>query len=280
MLLWGLAYAWIKVVYEFYGPFTTTFLRLLISGVLMMIISFSLRKFDRIRKEDYLMFFVLTLVDPLGYFACESIGLTHISALLGSIIISTIPVFSAILSYFILREKLTWLNISGAILSFGGIAVMILKPDLTFTASPLGILLMFGAVACAILYSIIVKKLSARYTPFTLITVQNSFGAVYFLPLFLKFEYNHFITINPSIELISYILLLAVFGSTVAFIVYVIVLKEIGIGKTNMFINLIPVFTLIASYFILKEQMTITNIAGMCIVITGLYLSQIQKKAI
>ena len=96
------------------------------------------------------------------------------------------------------------------------------------------------------------------------------------LPLFLFYEYKSFISVTPNFELISNILLLAVFGSTLAFMIYVRIIKEIGIGKTNMFVNLIPVFTVIASYFILKDAMTIKNIAGMVIVITGLYLSQIQ----
>ena len=276
MLIWGIAYVWVKVVFKYYGPFTTTFIRLTISGLLLISISLINKKFNRIRKEDYLLFFLFTLIDPLGYFTCESIGLTHISALLGSLIISTVPVFSAFLGYFFLREKLTALNIFGAILSFAGIGVMILKPDLSFSTSPIGVLLMAGAVVCAIAYSLIVKKLSERYSTITLITVQNSVGAIYFLPLFLFYEYKSFISVTPNFELISNILLLAVFGSTLAFMIYVRIIKEIGIGKTNMFVNLIPVFTVIASYFILKDAMTIKNIAGMVIVITGLYLSQIQ----
>ena len=278
MLIWGLAYVWVKVVYKYYGPFTTTFIRLLISGTFLLLISLIFKKFNKIKKEDYLLIFLFTTVDPLGYFFCESIGLTHVSALIGSIIISTVPVISAVLGYFVLREKLTILNIFGAVLSFAGIGIMIFKPDLTFTYSPIGILLMFGAVGCAILYSIIARKLTQRYTPLTLITIGNICGSIYFFPLFMIYEYHNFLTVTPNFELVSNIALLAVFGSTVAFLIYMLILKEIGIAKTNMFINLIPVFTLIASYFILKEEISFKNFAGMCIVIGGLYLSQIQGR--
>jgi len=277
-LLWGVAYVWIKVVYKYYGPFTTIFLRLSISATILLLISAVFKKFERIRKEDYLLFFIFTIIDPLGYYICESVGLTHISALIGSIIISTIPVFSAVLGCFILRERLTLINIFGALLSFAGIGIMIFKPDLSFAASPVGILLMFGAVGCAIFYSLVVKKLSDRYNILTLITIQNTCGAIYFLPLFLIFEYHKFLSIVPNFELVSNILLLAVLGSTLAYIIYVLILKEIGIGKTNMFINLIPVFTLIASYFILGDIITLKNLIGISIVITGLYLSQIQGR--
>ncbi len=278
MLFWGVAYVWIKVVYKYYGPLTTIFIRLLISGIILLAFALITRKFNKIRKEDYLLFFFLTLIDPLGYFACESIGLTHVSALVGSVIISTIPVFSAILGYFMLKEKLTVINFAGAVVSFVGIGIMVLKGDLTFMASPVGIALMFGAVLCAVIYSVVIKKLVSRYSGLTIVTVQNCVGAIYFLPLFLIFEFKNFVKVVPNFELISNLLLLAVFGSTLAFIIYIYIISEIGIGKTNMFVNLISVFTLIASYYILKEEITAKSIIGMIIVITGLYLSQIQKK--
>jgi drug/metabolite transporter (DMT)-like permease len=287
MLLWGIAYVWIKVVYKYYGPITTTFIRLLISGSLLMLIALIMRKRRaksearkqiKITRGDLVMFFLMTLVDPLGYFICESVGLTYVSALTGSIIISTIPLFSVATGYFLLKERLTILNISGAILSFSGIGIIILKPDLSFMASPFGVGLMFCAVFCAVAYSIIIKKLSGKYSALTIITVQNTAGAVYYLPLFLLFEYNNFIHVTPNAELIIHLLLLALLGSTIAFILYVITIEKIGIGKTNMFVNLIPVFTLIASYFILGEALTLKNVAGMVFVITGLYMSQIQKR--
>jgi drug/metabolite transporter (DMT)-like permease len=278
MLFWGVSYVWVKVVFQYYGPITTTFLRLLISGCLMLVLTIALKKFDKIRKQDYLLFFGFILIDPVGYFLCESFGLTHVSALIASIIISTIPLFSVIVGSALLKEKLTPLNFAGAVISFIGIGFMVLKGDLTFIASPLGILLIFGAVFCAVIYSVIVKRLASRYSGLTIITIQNCFGALYFLPLFFFFEYKDFVKVSPNFELVSNLILLAVLGSSLAFIMYIYVISKIGIGRANMYVNLISVFTLLASYFILKEQMTFKNIIGMLIVITGLYLSQIRKE--
>lgn len=278
MFLWGVSYVSVKVVFRYYGPITTTFLRLLISGCVMLLFTAIFRKLEKIRKQDYLLFFAFILIDPVGYFLCESFGLTRVSALIGSIIISTIPLFSVIVGSALLKEKLTMLNFVGAVVSFFGIGIMVLKVDFTFIASPVGILLIFGAVFCAVIYSVIIKRLAARYSGLTIVTIQNCFGALYFLPLFLIFEYKNFIKVTPNFELVSNLLLLAIFASSLAFIMYIYVINKIGIGRANMFINLISVFTLLASYFILKEEITLKNIIGMLIVITGLYLSQIQKK--
>lgn len=288
MLFWGISYVWVKIVFKYFGPITTTFFRLVISGTLLLLFGILFQKLDKVRREDYFIFLLMALIEPLGYFLCESIGLTKVTALLGSLIISTIPVFSALLGYYGLKEKLTLMNFAGVALSFIGIGIMILKFDisniagisglsairLSTKASPLGVILIFGAVFCSVIYSGFIKKLTVKYNPLTIITIQNTLGAVYFLPLFFIFEYKRFLSVNPDFELIYTLLLLAVLSSSLAFIIYVQVIKEIGIAKANMFVNLISVFTLIASYYILKEKITFNSIIGISLVISGLYMSQ------
>ena len=51
-----------------------------------------------------------------------------------------------------------------------------------------------------------------------------------------------------------------------------------GITKANVFSNCIPVFTAIFSFMILGEKLTVQNIAGMAIVITGLFMSQLNGR--
>jgi drug/metabolite transporter (DMT)-like permease len=50
-----------------------------------------------------------------------------------------------------------------------------------------------------------------------------------------------------------------------------------GVNRTNVFSNLIPVFTGVFSYFILGELFTLQKIIGMAVVVFGLYLSQVKK---
>jgi drug/metabolite transporter (DMT)-like permease len=70
---------------------------------------------------------------------------------------------------------------------------------------------------------------------------------------------------------------LAVFSSTVAFLFFVYSIKSIGMARTNVFINLIPVFTAVLSYFILKESVGVVKIAGIIVVIGGIIFSQISQ---
>ena len=72
------------------------------------------------------------------------------------------------------------------------------------------------------------------------------------------------------------ILELAIFASSLAFIFFTYGLNHLGITKSNIFINAIPVFTAIFAYFVLDELLNFQKMVGITIVISGLFLSQIK----
>jgi drug/metabolite transporter (DMT)-like permease len=71
-----------------------------------------------------------------------------------------------------------------------------------------------------------------------------------------------------------------VFASSGAFVLFAYSVRHLGISRANIFSNLIPVFTAIFAFFIVGDRLTFLNAAGMAVVIAGLFLSQIGKKAV
>ncbi|NTW34160.1 MAG: DMT family transporter [Bacteroidetes bacterium] len=277
MLFWAFSFVWVKIVYEHnYRPITTIFLRLVISTILLYIVIKLIKKNQKIEKTDYVKFLILALFQPFFYFLGESFGLTLVSSTTAAVIVATIPVFSPIFNYFFVNEKISYLNFFGIIISFFGILLMVIK-NFVFEEPITGVLLEFFAVASAIAYGIAIKKLSHKYSSFTIIKTQNLLGAIYFLPLFLINDFKQFITVKPDAELITALLMLAVFASSLAYILYIPVVRELGINRANMFTNLIPVFTAILSFFILAESFNFQKIMGMALVITGVSLTLIYR---
>ena len=277
MLFWGLSFVWFKIVVKWYEPITIIFLRLIISGMLMVLFLLITRSWQTIKRKHIKYFLLLSFAQPLCYFLGESFGLKLVSSTIAAVIIATIPLFSPIAAYYMVREKVTLPVIIGIIFSFAGILLMLINPDLTLNAAPKGILLLFVAVFAAVGYSVIVRKISHEYNPVTIITHQNLIGAIYFLPLFLIFDFQHFITVTPTRELVMAMLQLAVFASTLAYVFYIIAIKGLGMLKANVFTNLIPVFTGIFSFFILDGKFTAMKIAGMVLVMFGVVVSQSRK---
>jgi drug/metabolite transporter (DMT)-like permease len=279
MLFWGLSFVWFKIVVKWYEPITIIFLRLIISGALMLVYMLITRSWQTVKREHLKYFLLLSLAQPLCYFLGESFGLKLVSSTIASVIIATIPLFTPFAAYYMVREKVTLPIIMGIVFSFLGILLMLFNPDFSLNASPKGVLLLFVAVFAAVAYSVIIRKISHEYNPVTIITHQNLIGAVYFLPLFLIFDFQHFITVTPTRELILAMLQLSVFASTLAYVFYITAIKGIGMLKANVFTNLIPVFTGIFSFFILDEKFTALKIAGMIIVMFGVLISQSRRIA-
>ncbi len=278
MLCWGLSFIWVKVVFNYYKPLTVVFLRLSVASLILLAISMIINRHEKINAKDFKTFLMLAFWEPFCYFLGESFGMQYVSPTVAAIIISTIPVFTPIIAFFFLKERISLMNIAGLALSCVGIIVMVSDRDFGLSGSPLGIFLEFCAVVSALFYALFIKKLSSRYSTLKILTMQNILGTIYFLPLFLIFEFSHFITVTPNSELVTNMLLLTIFPSIISFLLYIKVIREIGISRSNVFVNMIPIFTAVFSFFMLNEVFTLYKSLGMAVVIAGLFLSQVTFK--
>jgi drug/metabolite transporter (DMT)-like permease len=275
MVFWGMSFVWSKIVLHYYEPVTTVLLRLIISSALLFGGLAIFGKLSGIRKKDIRLFMLSALFNPFLYFLGENYGLKFSSPTVTAVIIATIPVFTPFVAFFAFHEKLSPLNIFGLIFSFFGVVYMLFDFETGFIISAVGISWLMLAVFTAVFYSVLLKKLAAKYDPFVIIAFQNLFGAIYFLPLFFVFDFQIFIAVTPNFELVSSLLLLAFFASSLAFVFFTIGSREIGISKTNLFTNLIPVFTAIFAFFMVGEIIDKQKILGMVIVIAGVLMSQL-----
>ncbi len=277
MLFWGLTFVIYKFAFESFRPVTVIFLRLILSVPFIIISATVLKKLEKIAKKDILYVIVLSAFEPFLYFMGESYGLTYVSSTMAAVIVATIPLIVPVAAFIVYRERLTTINMTGLVVSFLGVLAVVFSGGLNFGATFKGVLLMFLAVFSAVSYAILVKKLTGRYNGFTITAYQNFFGIFMFLPFFLIFDVGHFISTVPTTHAILAIVYLAVFGSSITFILFTQGVRELGASKANIFANLIPVFAAIASYFLLREEMPLLKIAGIILVLIGLLLSQVGK---
>ena len=71
---------------------------------------------------------------------------------------------------------------------------------------------------------------------------------------------------------------LAIFGSSLASIFFTYCIRNIGATRTEIFTNLIPVFTAIFAWYMLGEELGPKKIIGIAVVLTGLFLSQMKSR--
>lgn len=278
MLFWGMSFVWTSILLKYFQPVSIIFIRLVISSLFLFSLSFIFNKWEKVQRSDFWLFFLSAVFNPFLYFLGENYGLKYSSPTTTSVIIATIPIFSPLIAYFFFREKLTLINISGLFLSFGGVIIMLITNDLSLSVDKKGILFLSEAVMAALIYSVLVRKLTFRYKPLTIIKYQNLIGVFLFLPLFLMFESRSTFLVKPNFEIISSFLLLSILASSLSFVFYTKSIQILGISKANIFSNLIPVFTAIFSFFLLAEHFTLQKLAGMLLVITGVYISEMNGR--
>ena len=282
MIFWSFSFIWFKIANETFRPLTIIFIRLVFSIILLFSYLALKKKFVRIRKEDRKMFLMLAVLEPFLYFIGESLGLTYVSATVGSVLISTIPVVATIGAWIIFKERLRIINYAGIILSFIGIIIFVLNKNGTVSFNIKGLGFLMLAVFSASGYNLTLSRLVGKYSPAFIVTVQNTVGVILFLPVFLFSELKTFIstpfTFNSFIPIIE----LSVFASCGAFILFAFSIKNMGITRANVFTNFIPILTACFSLMIFGDKLSVQNITGMLIVITGIFMSQINghKKSI
>ncbi len=277
MLFWGMSYIWSKIVFEVYSPLTTIYFRLLISFVVLFLFGYVTGRLKPVQKEDRLLFLGSAFLNPFLYFVGENYGLSLVPASLSSIIVATIPLFAPFAAYYFYKERLKPVNIVGLLVSFGGLLLIIINKDFGLNANPWGIALLFLAVFSAVFYVVALKKLSFKYNPVTIITWQNMLGSLFFLPFFLFIDGPAFATIRPGMATIASLLMLGIFASSVAYVLYTYVVKYLGVIKSSLYTNLIPVFTIIFAFYLLGEQFTTRKLIGMSVVIIGIILAETGK---
>ena len=278
MIFWAFSFIWFKVANETFLPITIVFFRLIAAILILTTYLAIKKKFVKIRKEDRKLFIMLAVFEPFLYFLGESFGLTYVSATVGSVLISTIPVVATIGAWIFLKERLKLINYAGIVLSFMGILIFVIDRSGTLSYNVKGLALMMLAVFSASGYNLTLSRLVGKYEPVFIVNVQNTMGAILFLPVFLIFEAGHLAETTLTFKAFIPVIELAVFASCGAFILFAYSVRNLGISRANVFTNFIPIFTAFFSFLILGDRLTIQNIAGMMVVIAGLIMSQMNGR--
>lgn len=274
MLFWSVTFVWFKVAFGAgYRPYEVTFLRLALGVVILFAIIWLGKKREKIDRKDILHFMLVAFCEPFAYFIGEANGLIYVSPTLGSLIISLIPIVTALGAWLILRERVSPLLFLGLVVSTAGVVLMSLGEE-DMHATLKGILFLLLAVMAGMFYGITVRKLTLKYSTLTIVSMQSLFGLIYFAPLFFFLDGRHFFTMQHDAGALGTIAAMSIFATVGAFVLYTGVIRELGVIKSNVFTNLIPVFTAMLALIILGIPITGRAILGLTLTIGGLLLSQ------
>jgi drug/metabolite transporter (DMT)-like permease len=278
VVFWGLSFLSTKVALAAMPPMTIAALRFAIAIVLLYFVKRRLAPGERIEKRDLPYLAGAGLFGVTLYFFSENNGLRFISASESSIIIAVIPVITVLAERIAFKKRLAALNYVGAALSMIGVWIMV-GTSLTITANVTGYLFMLGAAGSWVAYCFMTRPLFKKHTRITIVFYQSLIGFLGCVP-FAVAEASQWRSAGAAVWL--NVLYLAILCSAVAYYFYVVSLEVLGVTVCAVFLNLIPVITVIAGFLLLGERLNAAQLSGGAVVILGVYLATsvgLRKKA-
>jgi drug/metabolite transporter (DMT)-like permease len=287
MLLWGLSFISTKVLVVMYPPMTIGAFRFALGAVFLFFIKQATVHGEKLELRDVPMLAGAGLIGVTLYFFCENNGIALISASEASIITATIPCMTMatenLLEKFAKNREtkdkrrgpfrvLRWI---GAFISVAGV-LLVAGVSLSISGNALGYIFMAGACISWVAYCFLTKPLFARHSRLFIVFWQSLAGFLGFLP-FALMESPEWIL--PTWPMVGHFLFLGVFCSALGYWFYARSLEVLGM-VSSIFINFIPVVTVIAGFFILGERLTAVQWAGAALVLAGVYLAVLEPKAI
>lgn len=277
MILWGLSFLSIKVTVVVLSPMGLALVRFVIASVILAILLKIREPEAKLLPKDIPLMAFSGIIGITVYFYFENNGVKYTTASTASIIIATIPAFTVLSDYLFCGNRLTVIKTAGVLLSFFGVYLIVRDSGQLSFASEFfkGNLLMMGAACAWVVYSLVTRPLAGRYSMLAITTYQTVFGTLAILP-FAFLENNKWNMIDGKI--IINIVFLGVFCSAVGYYIYVYAMDRLGVDTASLFINFIPVVTVVSSYFILGEKITPAQALGGAIIIVAVSLPDIEGR--
>ena len=269
--IWGLTFISTKVLIEHgLSPQEIFLLRFLMAYLGIWFISPRKLFGDNWKDELWLLWGGVT--GGSFYFFTENTALEITLATNVAFIVCTAPLLTTILSLLIYKkEKATAGLVGGSLLALVGVALVVYNGHFILKISPLGDFLTLLAAFSWAFYSLIMKKMSGRYRT-TFITRKIFFyGILTILPAFILHPWQFSLSGLWQPAVWMNLLFLGVLASLVCFVVWNIILKQLGTVRASNYIYLNPLFTLIGSAVLLDEQFTVMSLMGAMLILGGVY---------
>lgn len=269
--IWGLTFISTKVLIEHgLSPQEIFLLRFLMAYLGIWFISPRKLFADNWKDELWLLWGGVT--GGSFYFFTENTALEITLATNVAFIVCTAPLLTTILSLLIYKkEKATAGLVGGSLLALVGVALVVYNGHFILKISPLGDFLTLLAAFSWAFYSLIMKKMSGRYRT-TFITRKIFFyGILTIFPAFILHPWQFSLSGLWQPAVWMNLLFLGVLASLVCFVVWNIILKQLGTVRASNYIYLNPLFTLIGSAVLLDEQFTVMSLMGAMLILGGVY---------
>jgi drug/metabolite transporter (DMT)-like permease len=249
---------------------------------LILLLPFALRPVLKQREVIFRLWkqlFLFSLLGVAGFSTLVYLGLKTTTATNGVLLNTTSPVFIILISRIFFKHRLTLSQVFGVILALLGVAVIVTQGELALLLKfqlHRGDIFVVSGVLCWALYTVYLHMRPPELTQLAFTGITVFIGTATILPFFLWEVGRGGVTlVTPAV--LAGIFYLGLFPSILAYLFWNHAVRQVGANKAGLFIYLMPVFGVLLSSLFLGEAIRSFHIAGMALILTGIYLTAMQK---
>ncbi len=276
VLIWGMNFSAVKIALREFTPHSFNGPRLTLASVLLLFFLWKKEGGFSLSKPEVVRLVILGIIGNTLYQTLFINGINLTSASSTSLVMTTTPIFIALMSAVFIRERIHWAGWAGILISFFGLYLVIFGPSLaaSFSRRDLrgDLLILLGNLFWAT-YTVFSKPLLKKLSPLKLTSLTLAFGTFFYLPItardVLSFSWQ---SLSPRSW--GALLFSAVFAIALCYVIWYSSVRRVGNTKTGIYGNITPMFTVLFAHLFLSERITVYQVIGALIIFFGFYLTR------
>jgi drug/metabolite transporter (DMT)-like permease len=274
-MFWGGSFVASKIALLEFPPMTLTFFRFIIATTVIFPYMWSQSSTKTPELKDIPLLFGLGFLGVSGYFAFQFSALLYTSSANASTINALNPLVCSILATFVTDERLTKRNLGLLLLGLIGVILTVTggDPGVLFNMEfNKGDLIMALAMVSFAVYGVYSKRATQVYEPLLVTSYVFLFGLIQITPLMLMDGVLTYV-LGFSAKAWGGVVFMAIGSSVLGYQIQQMAIKRLGVNKTSLFINLVPLWAILFSFIVLGDPITLINIFSAVIIGTAVYLN-------
>ncbi|HCR3335215.1 TPA: DMT family transporter [Morganella morganii] len=275
-IIWGTNFIFMRQASEWISPVQIVFLRVLCGFVPIAVMAWMQKAVRREHLKYTGHFLVMALLATVIYYWAFASGTSLLLSGVSGVLSGAIPLFSFIVaSIFLRQEKITVMRLCGLMLGFAGV-ILIAKPwqvsGESISLAGVGYMIL-GSLSVGISF-VYAKKFLAdkQIAPLALTTYQIGLALV-ILACITPFTGITAIAQDSTASL-GLIIGLGLLGTGVAYLTYYYLILNLGAVVASSVTYIPPVVALIVGFLAANEQLGVTEILSMVLIMSGVFLLQ------
>ena len=273
---WGANFSVIKAALDEFPVHTFNALRQVVAAVSFAIVLWRMAPAGRrVARADVGRVIFLGMIGGAIYQLIFVSGVTRTSVANSGLIFGLTPVAVSILSSFLGHERLGLTRWLGGLVSVVGLYFVVGHGAEVSTATLVGDALVFVAMVCWAIYSVVSRPLLGRYSPMTL----TAWAAIIAAPPYVAASVPSMLATDWSrVTWWGWALVLwsSLFCLVGAYVVWYTGVQRLGSTRTSAYSNLTPIFAMGVAWLWLGETVSSGQMIGAVAIFAGVFLTRLS----